>query len=205
MSLFVKICGLCRGEDVEAAAAAGPDAMGFVFWPESRRCVAPQDVADWTRDVPPGILKVGVFVDERPDRVARAAGTAGLDIVQLHGAETPENCRRAWRRAWKALHLRPDEPQAVTPYPVEALLIDTPGGPMPGGTGIASDWTRAAVFVQYCALPVILAGGLDPANVARAVAQVGPWGVDVSSGVEAEPGRKDHAKIREFVSICRSL
>lgn len=205
MSLFVKICGLCRAADVEAAAACRPDALGFVFWPGSRRCVAAADVDAWTRTLPPGLLKVGVFVDQPPEEVRAAARTAGLDVVQLHGAEGPGACAAAWPRVWKALKADADDPRRFAPYPVEAVVLDSGTASMPGGTGLAGDWPKAARFVQECGRPVLLAGGLRPENVAEAVRIVGPWGVDVSSGVELAPGRKDAARIEEFVRICRSL
>ncbi len=206
MPLFVKICGIARAEDAEAAAALAPDALGFVFYPRSPRAVAARDVRAWTARVPAGVLKVGVFVDESPGRVAALAGEAGLDLVQLHGRENPDEARRAWPRTWKALPVDDQlESAAAQPWPCEALLLDTPGGPMPGGTGHAADWTRAAAFVQNARWRVILAGGLGPDTVERAVRAVRPWGVDASSALESAPGRKDAARMKDFVQRCRSL
>lgn len=206
MKVFVKICGLARAEDVLAAAELRPDALGFVFHPPSPRAVTPQAVADWTADLPPGLLKVGVFVDWPPERVADCCAIAGLDIAQLHGAESPETAARSWPRTWKALAVNGTlDERARAGWPCEALLLDTPGGAMPGGTGRAADWTRAAAFVQNARLQVILAGGLNPENVEAAVRAVSPWGVDTSSGVEYAPGRKDPARMKDFIALCRSL
>ncbi len=205
MPLFVKICGLCRGEDVEAAAALRPDALGFVFWLRSPRAARPEDVAAWTRGLPAGIERVGVFVDEPPDAVRRIADTAGLTIVQLHGRENPEACRASWPRVWKAFSLSRGAADALAPYPVEAFVIDSGTAAMPGGTGRVADWGAAAEFVASSPRPVLLAGGLSPENVAAAVDRVRPWGVDVSSGVESAPGRKDAARMGEFVKRCREF
>lgn len=206
MSLFVKICGLANEADVRAAVEAKPDAIGFVFHPPSPRCVTPAEVRTWTQQLPSHLLKVGVFVNEPPERVAALAQAAGLDIAQLHGEESPAQAAQSWPRTWKTLKndARLDE-ETVTPWPVEAFLLDTPGGVLRGGTGVAGDWTRAAAFVQNAQLPVLLAGGLKVSTVAQAVRQVHPWGVDVSSGVEKSPGIKDAAAMKEFVELCRSL
>ncbi|MBP7275622.1 MAG: phosphoribosylanthranilate isomerase [Kiritimatiellae bacterium] len=206
MSLFVKICGIARAVDAEAAAALGPDALGFVFHPSSPRAVRPAQVRAWSAAIPPTILKVGVFVDVPPDRVSEIAREAGLDVAQLHGRETPEAARASWPRTWKALPVDDElENAAGLPWPCEALLLDTPGGPMPGGTGRAADWTHAAAFVQNAPLRVILAGGLGPDTVASAVRAVRPWGVDASSALESQPGRKDAARMKDFVQLCRTL
>ena len=203
MPLFVKICGLCRGVDVEAAVALRPDALGFVFWPRSPRAARPEDVAAWTRGLPAGIERVGVFVDEPPDVVRAAAEAAGLTIVQLHGREGPEACGAAWPRVWKAFSLSQGPACVLQPYPVEAYVVDSGTAAMPGGTGRPVDWGAAADIVRESPRPVVLAGGLTPENVALAVDRVRPWGVDVSSGVESAPGRKDAARMREFVNRCR--
>jgi phosphoribosylanthranilate isomerase len=203
MGLFVKICGLARAADVLAVAALQPQALGFVFWAGSKRAVRAGEVRAWIRDVPAALLKVGVFVDASPDEVRRTMETAGLDVAQLHGAERPEDFVGCPFRLWRALNPR----TAVEPVPVgwsvDAFLIDTYSAQSPGGTGQVGDWTVARAFVQRCARPVLLAGGLRPENVKDAVAAVQPWGVDVSSGVEMEPGRKDLAKVREFMERCR--
>ncbi len=203
MSIFVKICGLCRGEDVEAAAALRPDALGFVFWRRSPRAVWPEDVAAWTRGLPPDIERVGVFVDESPAEVRVIAEAAGLTLVQLHGRESPAVCGESWPRVWKAFPLARGPEDMLKPYPVEAFVIDSGTASMPGGTGVVADWGAAAEFVRGSSRPVVLAGGLTPENVATAVGLVRPWGVDVSSGVESAPGRKDEVRMREFVNQCR--
>jgi phosphoribosylanthranilate isomerase len=203
VGVFVKICGLCRAGDVEAVGALAPDAMGFVFWPRSPRAVTPGQVGDWTRGLPPGIRKVGVFVDASVTEIRRAVDEAGLDVVQLHGAETPELCKAFDVPVWKALHLDrlPDGP--LSGYPVDAFLVDSYSSTSPGGTGIAADWQAAAAFVEDAPRRVLLAGGLTPRTVREAIRVVGPWGVDVSSGVEAAPGRKDMHRVGAFIEQCR--
>lgn len=203
MGLFVKICGLASGSDVQAVAALRPDAVGFVLWPGSKRHVRAEDVASWTRDLPPDLLKVGVFVDAAPDEVQRALDVAGLDVAQLHGAERPRDFAGRGLRLWRALSLRSERESVPEGWSVDAFLIDTYSAASPGGTGQVGDWAASRSFVQRCPSPVLLAGGLHPGNVREAVRQVAPWGVDVSSGVEQAPGRKDLERVREFIERCR--
>lgn len=201
---LVKICGICRKDDAEAVAGLLPDAMGFVFYPPSPRAVTAADVADWTRELPDGILKVGVFVDWTPAEVAAAVAEAGLDVAQLHGQETPDDCKRVGGTIWKALHM--ERPLADSParYPVDAFLVDGYSSHSPGGTGTKTDWAAATAFVREAPRPVWLAGGLGPDNVAEAIRCVEPHGLDVSSGVEARPGKKDLHKVKDFIAQCRT-
>ncbi|MBU1693141.1 MAG: phosphoribosylanthranilate isomerase [Verrucomicrobia bacterium] len=213
MSLFVKICGLCSESDVRAVAGLGPDAMGFVFWPGSKRAVVPADVAAWTRDLPPGILKVGVFVDASPEELEQTVREAGLDVVQLHFFQCLEKARenfpmigkkiQNFSKHWKVVYLDQSEPGTEETAFVDAFLVDHYSAVSPGGTGQVADWAAARDFVRRCAKPVVLAGGLTPDNVAEAIRAVRPWGVDVSSGVELSPGRKDLKKVERFIKICR--
>ncbi len=185
-------------------AALGPDALGFVFWKGSPRCVAPGDVRAWTRDLGAEVLKVGVFVDLPPTLVGAAAEEAGLDVVQLHGTAGTQAVRVAWPRVWQVVHLDAGAEPAGADWGAEAFVVDSRTEERPGGTGRTCDWDRAASFVARSVRPVVLAGGLSPDNVAAAVRRVRPWGVDVSTGVEAAPGRKDIAKVEAFVAACRS-
>lgn len=203
MRVFVKICGLCRSEDVEAVAGLKPDAMGFVFWRKSPRVVSPENVGEWTRDLPRSIRKVGVFVDAPLADVVRAIKAARLDVVQLHGHEPPGFCELIPTDVWKSLHLDRVDEETAGAYRVDAFLVDSYSAESPGGTGRTGDWTLARAFVKARRTPVLLAGGLTPGNVREAVRAVRPWGVDVSSGVESRPGKKDIGKVRDFIAQCR--
>lgn len=215
MGARVKICGVASAADAQAVAALQPDFMGFIFWPGSKRFVTPQTVGAWAKDLPP-IPRVGVFVDATPDEVARAAAAAGLSVAQLHGGEDVPAFRAAGCALWKVVKIAPVAlaaglpPPAVAPPPgcadaaVDAFLIDTLHPTAPGGTGETGDWTLARDFVAAAGRPVLLAGGLTPANVAAAIRIVRPWGVDVSSGVEQRPGVKDLNKVKEFIHAART-
>jgi phosphoribosylanthranilate isomerase len=203
MGLFVKICGLARAQDVQAVARLAPDALGFVFWPGSKRAVRAEEVREWVRDVPSALLKVGVFVDAAPDEVRRVVETAGLDVAQLHGAEEPEAFADIPFRLWRAVSLRPGVDPHLDGWFVDAFLVDSYSPQSPGGTGQVGDWAAAREFVQQMPQRVLLAGGLTPDNVQAAVRAVRPWGVDVSSGVEARPREKDLDKVKAFIERCR--
>lgn len=204
MSIFIKLCGLAREEDVLTAVQAGADALGFNFWPKSLRAVSVDQVAAWSKSVPAGMIKAGIFVNQPVEEVQHIFDTAALDIAQLHGEENVEYIRRLDRPAWKAVHL--DRcPEDIGDYPVEALLIDSGTVDMPGGTGKRVDTARAAEFVRSSSHRIILAGGLRPENVAEAVREVHPYGVDVSSGVEIRPGVKDPDAMRRFVDAARKI
>ena len=202
-NIMVKICGLTDGSEVRETVSAGPDALGFNFWPKSPRAVSAEAVAAWGRDLPEGILKVGVFVDQPVELVRETVRSAGLDVAQLHGSETAAYIRELGEvRVWKALHL--DRlPEGWEALPVERFLVDSGTVEMPGGTGVRVDTARAKAFVARSPLPVLLAGGLNPDNVGGAVAEVRPAGVDVSSGVEHAPGRKDMDAVRRFIRNAR--
>ncbi|MEZ4682811.1 MAG: phosphoribosylanthranilate isomerase [Caldilineaceae bacterium] len=211
----VKICGLTNVEDALVATAAGADLLGFIFFPKSPRYVAPETVASilpMVRSINPAVKTVGVFVNERADRITTVIEQAGLDYAQLHGDETLDWFAALNGRCYKAL--RPaDAEEAATQAATFASLstinglhwmIDAHDPNAYGGTGKRADWHTAANLArQYPGL--LLAGGLTPENVVQAIAIVQPWGVDVASGVEAEPGHKDHAKVRKFVEQVKNL
>lgn len=213
----VKICGIANAADAEAVAALRPDFLGFIFWPGSKRFVRPEDVGAWANNLPP-IPRVGVFVDASPDEVRCAVEAAGLSSVQLHGHENAEAYRGIAGQLWQVIKIAAREPQLpiggtvpdanfqsleVPPF-VDAVLLDTYSPTSPGGTGETGDWARAHALVASSSKPVLLAGGLTALNVADAIRAVQPWGVDVSSGVEERPGKKDLSKTRDFIHAARN-
>jgi phosphoribosylanthranilate isomerase len=205
--LFVKICGITSAEDALLAVEAGADAVGLVFWPGSPRHVDTATARRISGALPASVVRVGVFVDAPVDDMARAAEEACLDLLQLHGNEPPEALRSLPRRAWKAVRVGWDFAVAdALRYEGHAagILLDSRAEGPPGGTGKTFDWTLARE-VRKGASFLVLAGGLDPENVATAIALVRPDGIDVSSGVEMSPGRKDPARMRAFVAAARSV
>ena len=204
MPVKVKICGITNPADGIAAAEAGADALGFVFCEQSRRCVSVQTAAAAIRQLPPFIVKVGVFVDAPEDLVFRAIAECGLNLLQFHGAESPEYCRQFSLMSMKAFRIRNAESlRALPAYQTDAWLLDAYSPDRLGGTGETFNW-ELAVEAQRLGRPIFLAGGLRPENVAEAVRRVQPYGVDVSSGVEAEPGKKDLAKVRAFIEAAKA-
>ena len=202
----VKICGLTRVEDAAAAVAAGADALGFNFWKRSPRFIDPARAARIVENIPSSVLTVGVFVDEEPERLLAIAEQTGVMALQLHGSETPEYVDRlgAYLKI-KALKVNDDfQPEVLQRYPSASIfLLDGYVVGMVGGTGRTFDWSLAIKAKEYG--KIMLAGGLTHENVAAAVRRVEPWGVDVASGVESEPGKKDPRLIREFVRAARSV
>jgi phosphoribosylanthranilate isomerase len=201
----IKICGITSVEDALAAVREGADALGFNFHPGSPRFVTPSAARAIVRGLPPFVTAVGVFVNAgEPEEVERTARTAGVTVLQLHGDETPAYCRRlaGWSLI-KALRIDPSAPaEGPSDYPVSAFLLDYRDDSRYGGTGQALDWSRLAA--ADWPLPLVLAGGLRPDNVRAAIRKVRPWAVDVCSGVELSPGRKDHRKMREFIEEARN-
>ena len=204
MIVRVKICGLTNTADAVAAAEAGADALGFMFFAGSKRNVSFSDAAAIIRELPPLVAKVGVFVNATAEEIRRAVDETGIDTLQLHGEETPEFCAQfAPLKVVKAFRLRDrDSLHDCQQYPTHAWLLDSFVDGAHGGTGITADWNLAAEAVQLHR-HVILAGGLRAETVAEAVRRVRPFAVDVSSGVEFAPGRKDAAKVRAFIENVR--
>jgi phosphoribosylanthranilate isomerase len=208
--LVVKICGITSPADARVAVEAGADALGFVFWFMSPRNVDPVRAAAIARELPESILKVGVFVDAPPHEMKRVADAVGLDLLQLHGDEPPEALVGLPRPALKAVRVgkgfAPEEAMRYTQH-AAGLVVDTrlPGETqMPGGTGVPFDWSLIKGLTDRVPF-LMLAGGLDPSNVVAAIRAVRPHAVDVSSGVEGLPGRKDPAKVRAFIEAARSV
>ncbi len=195
----IKICGITNLEDALLAAELGANALGFIFYAKSPRSVAPEAAREIIRQLPPLVLSVGVFVNEEAAVVRELAARVGLDWVQLHGQESPEYCRSLGRRVLKGFRIKDEDSlQELPAYrgAVQALLLDTYKQGQTGGTGEAFDWELAVKAKGYG--PIVLAGGLTADNVAQAVATVRPQAVDVASGVEAAPGKKDPEKLRAF-------
>jgi phosphoribosylanthranilate isomerase len=203
LSTKIKICGITSAADALAAVEAGADALGFVFYDQSPRHVSLNAAAEIIRQLPPFIVKVGLFVNAPGELVLRAIADCGLNLLQFHGDETPEYCVRFGLMSMKAFRIRDAESLQVLPnYQTDAWLLDayTPG--RMGGTGERFDWELALEAKKF-GRPIFLAGGLTPENVAEAIRKVGPYAVDVSSGVESAPGRKDAAKVKAFIRAAK--
>jgi phosphoribosylanthranilate isomerase len=206
--LRVKICGLTTPQDAAAAIEFGADALGFNFYRGSKRYLEMDSVGGWIGALPAEAEKVAILVNPSWDEVRAACGIAGITSLQLHGAETPEFCRRLVEeriRFEKAVPVTNRGSLAVLPdFFTRTILLDSGGKQEFGGSGRTFPWDIASEFVRTNPhLRVVLAGGLTPENVAQAVAIVRPFGVDVTSGVESSPGRKDHGRLREFIAAAR--
>lgn len=200
----VKICGITNVEDALMAVTAGTDALGFVFYEPSPRSVFPEQAEAIIRALPPFVQTVGLFVNVDIAIVNATSDQCGLDLVQLHGDEPPEYCGQVNRRVIKAFRVK--DITSLDPlknYQVSGYLLDAWSPAAYGGTGISFNWEMAKVAEKYN--PIILAGGLTPENVRSAVEIVAPYAVDVSSGVEVSPGKKDPDKVREFIRNAKSL
>lgn len=199
MRTRVKICGITRVEDALAAAELGCDAIGLVFYENSPRCVQVQRAVEIMAALPPFVSTVGLFVNASAERVGAMLGQVRLDVLQFHGEESPSYCAQFGVPYLKAVRVRPGTNlvQYATDYAsARALLLDAFAEGTPGGTGQTFDW---ALIPRVLSRPVILAGGLNAANVAEAIVQTRPYGVDVSGGVEREKGIKDAAKMAAFI------
>jgi phosphoribosylanthranilate isomerase len=203
----IKFCGLTKVEDAERAAAAGAWAIGMIFWPGSPRRCDPAAAAEIASAVKRRVELVGVFVNAGLGHVAWSADTLGLTVLQLHGQEGPAFCSEAARRTGcrviKAMRVRSRaDIQALAPFHTDYHLLDSYAAGRPGGTGETFAWELAAAHGGP--VPVILSGGLNPDNVGQAIAAVRPFAVDVASGVESAPGRKDPAKLEAFAAAVRA-
>lgn len=198
---FVKICGICSESDASAIVAMGPDALGFVFWPKSKRYIDPVLVGQWDTGA---VKRVGVFVDPSESELRLAVAQARLDVIQIHRRDAsynpvlPSDFAGEFWWATDPRHL--DRAMAGK---ADRILLDAFDPKVVGGTGRTCDWEKAKGWVEAFEKPVILAGGLTVGNVRKAIEQVMPWGIDVSSGVEREPGKKDLASVAEFLRHAR--
>ena len=199
----VKICGITSYEDAWAAVEAGADALGFIFVKGTPRYIEPEVASAIVAQMPPFVVTVGVFIDRTPEEIERIVSASGLSLAQLHGNETPGECGRLRVPFVKVIRIQGEHSlESLRIYPqARAFLLDTYVADRPGGTGTTFPWEIAAKAARQAR--VILSGGLTPDNVALAVTHVRPYAVDVCSGVETCPGRKDHHKMREFIEQAR--
>jgi len=205
METRVKICGITNLADALAAVEAGADALGFNFYEQSPRHVSLKTAAEISKQLPAFIMRVGLFVNAPEDLVTRAIGECGLTMLQFHGDEPPEFCTQFGLMSMKAFRIRDAESLAEIPnYQTDAYLLDAFSPEARGGTGEVFNWDLA-VEAQKFGKPIFLAGGLTPENVADAIRKVQPFGVDVSSGVEISPGKKDHAKVNAFIQAVKQI
>jgi len=203
MNVRVKICGITNIDDALAAVDFGVDALGFVFFKGSPRYLSYDKAVSIIKNLPSFITTVGVFVNERPDQIERVINLTGIDVIQLHGDEPPEMCKTS-RRIIKAIRVRSLEnlePLKTYREKVSAFLLDTFTLSAFGGTGQKFNWDIALEAKQFGR--IILAGGLTPENIEEAIRHVRPYGVDVSSGVESEKGKKDHKKMKLFIERAK--
>ena len=204
MSTKVKICGITSVADGLAAAGAGADLIGLMFYEKSPRHISLETAVEIARAVPPFVLKVGVFVNPGEELVRQAIASCGLNLLQFHGDETPGFCTQFGVMSMKVFRVRDAGSLARLPdYATDAFLLDAYSAGGLGGTGEKFNWDLA-LEAKKLGRPIFLAGGLTPENIAAAVRQVQPFGVDVSSGVESDPGKKDAAKIQAFIQASKA-
>lgn len=201
MSTRVKICGITRLEDAQLCVEAGVDALGFNFWPGSKRYIEVERAREIAAALPSGVLRVGVFVQASPEAVRETVKRVGLAAVQLHGDEDPALYSGVGVALWQVLRVADRMPGAPSPA-ASAVLLDAKVAGF-GGSGMRFDWKLARAAADW-ALPVWIAGGLDPLNVGEALRLSGASGVDVASGVESAPGLKDPARVRAFIAAARA-
>ena len=204
--LRIKICGITNHEDARMAAELGADALGFIFAPSPRQ-VDPETARRIISSLPPFVQTVGVFVDENAATMKRIVGFCGLNLVQLHGDESPGVCREFMPHTIKAFRLRDESSlSSIKAYcgKVRALLFDTYSEGKSGGTGKTFDWNLAVKGKEW-KIPVILSGGLKPSNIERAISTVRPYAVDVNSGVENRPGEKSHILMKRLMETIKRI
>lgn len=205
MKTRVKICGITNVADGLAAAEAGADMIGLMFYESSLRHITLARAAEISRALPPFLMRVGVFVNAPADFVLRAIGECNLTMLQFHGDETSDFCTQFGLMNMKAIRVRDSGSlKQLENYQTDAFLLDAHSKHGLGGTGEKFNWDLA-VEAQKFGKPIFLAGGLTPENVADAVRKVHPFGVDVSSGVESAPGIKDHSKVKAFITAAKSV
>src|SRR5690349_21168799 len=191
--MIVKICGITNQDDAAAAVEAGASAIGFNFYRDSPRYISPTGATLIAEKLPPSVWKVGLFVNEPAETVARIALQVGLDVAQLHGTSEARGIR-----IWRACNVNDWEDARDIDDGIEALLVDAPSDDLYGGTGTTFDWSRAKEIREK----IVIAGGLDANNVREAIERAQPWGVDACSRIEQAPGIKDHEKMRKFLTAA---
>ncbi len=208
MSVRVKICGTTNLADAEAAIAAGADALGFILYEKSKRYIPMEDAIKIVEQLPPFVTTVAVTVNavKQFTDLGWRKQLKNFNVAQLHGEESPGHVRAVGKYLPVIKVFPADKAHLMDPahYEVSAFMLDTPS-PSHGGTGQVFNWDDAVDFKTRTTKPFILAGGLNPENVAKAIDRVHPYAVDVVTGVESSPGRKDHAKLKDFIQICKSL
>ncbi len=195
--MMVKICGITNRDDALAAVEAGATALGFNFYPKSPRYVTPQSARAIIDELPPAVLKVGIFVDETNPAIAATLAAASLEVAQVHGNGAVSGFR--W---WRARQVDSSFcREALSDSSAEAFLLDAPSDELRGGTGRSFDWSKARIP----GVRIVIAGGLDASNVRQAIEQAGPWGVDACSRLESSPGKKDRLKMKQFIKAALSV
>lgn len=203
----IKICGITNKDDAINAVSLGADALGFIFYKQSPRYIAPSIVEEITHYLPPYVSIVGVFVNEEKTQIQRITNQCKLDIIQLHGNESPADCINLNKRTTKAFSIKDqDDLNPIANYQgmISGMLLDTKAEDIKGGTGQTFDWGLAIRAKEYD-IPLILAGGIKSENIKKAIQLVNPYGIDVSSGVESEPGKKDYNKMKELISEAKNV
>jgi phosphoribosylanthranilate isomerase len=205
MSVRIKICGITNLADAQAAIESGADALGFNFYEKSPRFISTKDAVEISYALPLYTMRVGVFVNPAEDLVRRAIGECGLNLLQFHGDEPPEFCIQFGLMSMKAFRVRDaDSLKDLPKYQTDAWLPDAYSPDALGGTGEKFNWSLAFEARKF-GKPTFLAGGLIAENVAEAISQVKPFGLDVCSGVEAGPRKKDHTKMRAFIKTAKAI
>lgn len=206
--MHIKICGITNKEDAGNAVSLGADAIGFIFNKKSPRYIFPEKAEEISLDLPPFIKAVGVFVNEEKPVIDEIVMRCKLDLIQLHGNESPGFCLEMRRRVIKAFRIADlEDIGQISHYQgaISAMLLDTKMAGKDGGTGVTFDWGLALKAKETFDIPLILAGGINAGNIKKAIQLVNPYAVDISSGVESAPGKKDYNKMKEVIQIAKSL